>query len=101
MRLPDGSVLEVGRTTGNREAILQPFRVNFLAVMTPTLLLGVLGGALFAHRATQPVREVVATARAIIDTGDLSARVPSDQRTGQTWMNWHGSSTACSTKTSP
>jgi signal transduction histidine kinase len=43
--------------------------------MTPTLLLGVLGGALFAHRATKPVREVVATARAIIDTGDFSARV--------------------------
>jgi signal transduction histidine kinase len=44
--------------------------------MTPTLLLGVLGGAFFAHRATKPVREVVATARAIIDTGDFSARVP-------------------------
>jgi signal transduction histidine kinase len=77
MRLPDSSVLEVGRSTSNREVVLQAFRLNFLAVMTPTLLLGVLGGALFAHRATQPVREVVATARAIIDTGDFSARVPS------------------------
>jgi signal transduction histidine kinase len=44
--------------------------------MTPTLLLGVLGGAFFAHRATKPVREVAATARAIIETGNLSARVP-------------------------
>jgi signal transduction histidine kinase len=77
MRLPDNSVLEVGRSTSNREVVLQAFRLNFLAVMIPTLLLGVLGGALFAHRATQPVREVVATARAIIDTGDFSARVPS------------------------
>ena len=75
LRLPDNSVLEVGRSTNNREAVLQPFRRNFLAVMTPALLLGVLGGALFSHRATQPVREVVATARAILDTGDFSARV--------------------------
>jgi signal transduction histidine kinase len=82
MRLPDGSVLEVGRSTNNREAVLEPFRLNFLAVMTPTVLLGVLGGALFAHRATQPVRDVVATARAIIDTGDFSTRViATDDRT--------------------
>ncbi len=74
-RLYDGSVLQVGRSTNSRETVLQPFRRNFLLVMTPTLLLAVLGGAYFAHRATQPVREVVATARTISDTGDFSARV--------------------------
>jgi len=82
MRLHDDSILEVGRSTSNRESVLLPFRRNFIAVMTPTLLLGVLGGAFLAHRASKPVREVVATARAIIDTGDLSARVP--MTTGQT-----------------
>ncbi|MDB6139743.1 MAG: two-component sensor histidine kinase [Verrucomicrobiaceae bacterium] len=73
--LPDGSLLQVGRSTNNGENVLLPFRRNFLLVMTPMILLGFLGGAYFAHRATQPVREVVATARTIIDTGNFSARV--------------------------
>ena len=75
MRLPDGSLLQVGRSTNSRETVLQPFRRNFLLVMTPTVLLGFLGGIFFSHRAIQPVRDVVATARSITATGNFSARV--------------------------
>jgi signal transduction histidine kinase len=49
--------------------------------MTPVLLLGILGGALFSYRAMRPVRQVVNAARSIIDTGRLDARVPLNQRT--------------------
>ena len=37
---------------------------------------GFTGGALLAHRATQPLRQIIATARSIIQTGQLDARVP-------------------------
>ena len=75
MLLPDGSLLQVGRSTNNGESVLQPFRRNFLLVMIPMIVLGFLGGAYFSHRATQPVREVVATARTITDMGNFAARV--------------------------
>jgi signal transduction histidine kinase len=74
--LRDGSVLQVGRTTNSREMILQPFRRVFISVAAPTIFLGVVVGALFAWRAMRPVREIAATAESIINTGNLSARVP-------------------------
>jgi len=75
-RLANGIILQVGRSTNSRKALLEPFRRNFFTIIVPTLLLGVLGGIYLARRAMRPVDEIVATARTIIDTGNLSARVP-------------------------
>jgi len=75
-QLANGVVLQVGRSTNSRQMIIDPFRRNFLTIIAPTLLLGVLGGIYLARRAMRPVDEIVATARTIIDTGNLSARVP-------------------------
>jgi signal transduction histidine kinase len=82
-RLSDGSLLQLGRSANNRETLLQPLRRIFVAVLTPIVLLGFLGGGLFAHRALKPVREVVHTAQSIISTGDLGARVPVHDEKGE------------------
>lgn len=74
--LPDGSHLQVGRTTNSRTAVLNPIRRNFLLTGSATIALGFLAGAFFAHRAMHPMRQIVATARSIIRTGQLDARVP-------------------------
>src|SRR3954467_7105896 len=58
----DGSILQVGRSTNSRELILQPFRKIFLILTLSTVVLGCLGGALFASRTMRPVRQMVSTA---------------------------------------
>jgi signal transduction histidine kinase len=72
----DGSVMQVGRIANSRETVLQPFRRVFVAVAVPVFLLAIAGGALVARRTLRPVRQIAATAESIINTGNLSARVP-------------------------
>lgn len=78
--LADGSVLEVGRTTDNRQVLLEPLRRTFLTLGSAVVLVSVLGGAVFAHRATRPIRQIVDTANSILATGSLDARVPSPRQ---------------------
>ena len=76
MQLPDNFLLQVGRSTNSRAALLEPLRRDFVLFGSVTILLGFLVGAFFAHRAMRPIRQVVVTARSIIQTGRLDARVP-------------------------
>ncbi len=73
--LPDGSLLQVGRTANSRKALLEPIRRTFLVVGALTVLLGFMAGSFIAHRALRPVRKMVATAHSIIRTGRFEARV--------------------------
>lgn len=73
--MPDGVVLRVVRSTDNREALLQPLRRGFWIAGGALVLVAFGAGAVFAFRATLPLRQMVHTARDIIATGRLDKRV--------------------------
>ena len=75
IELSDGAILQVGRSTDNRAVLWRPFRRTVVPVGVMVILLGLVVGAVVAHRAMLPVRQIVATARGIIQTGRLDARV--------------------------
>ena len=81
--LPNGWVLQAGRLLDSRSVLLAPLRRVFAGVGAVALLLSVAIGTLLAWRATRPLRAVSDTARRIIATGDLSARVPGPQGRGE------------------
>lgn len=81
--LPDGNLLQVGRLTDSKAVLLRPVRRAFIGVGAGALLLSVAVGTILAWRATQPLRAVSDTARRIVETGDLAARVPGPDGRGE------------------
>lgn len=80
LRLPDGSILQVGKTTEDRDSLLERFGSIVAGIMIPVILVGILGGATLAGRALRPIRQLIQTVRAI-GAGALESRVPI-RRTG-------------------
>lgn len=76
VQLPDAAILQLGRSINNRNVLWQPLRRTVLPASAAMALFGLGFGALLAHRAMLPVRQIVATARSVIRTGTLDARVP-------------------------
>jgi signal transduction histidine kinase len=77
-RLPDGAVLQVGRSTEDREQVLERYRQTALTIAIPVFVLALVGGAFLASRALRPVRQIIHTVRAI-QAGAMDARVPTRQ----------------------
>jgi heavy metal sensor kinase len=74
-RLPDGSILQIGKSTEQRDSVLESFGWIVAGVMVPMVLVGALGGVFLARRFLQPVRQLIETVHAI-EAGAMEARVP-------------------------
>lgn len=74
--LNDRNILQIGKDIKHREDLLSRFRQVFASVMIPAIFIGLIGGYFLTFRALQPIRNLTHTARAIIDTGRIEARVP-------------------------
>lgn len=75
-RLPDGSVLQVGKTTEALAVLLKQFRTIFAWAVLIALLLGLVGGAWLSRRTLAPIRQLIATVEKVIATGRMSERMP-------------------------
>jgi signal transduction histidine kinase len=81
--LGDGRLLQVARSTDSRAVLLAPLRRAFAETGGAALLVAMALGIALAWRATRPLRAVAATTRSILETGDLSARVPPPRGSGE------------------
>src|SRR5204863_3819584 len=76
LRLGDGTLVQVGKSTEAREDLLARFRA-VLGVVTLSIVVVALGGGLLATRlALAPIRALIAGVTRIIRTGRTDARVP-------------------------
>jgi signal transduction histidine kinase len=78
-----GWQLQVGRLMDSQAVLLAPLKRAFALTGAGALVLAFAAGTLLAWRATRPLRLVSDTARRIIETGDLAARVPGDAGRGE------------------
>ncbi|MFZ0451743.1 MAG: ATP-binding protein [Desulfatiglandaceae bacterium] len=79
-RLRDDHWLQVGKSSEEREKLLERFRETLAAVIILLVILGFAGGAFLAFRALRPIRNLIQAVRSV-ETGAMDARVPSP-RTG-------------------
>ena len=73
-------ILQVGKLTVNTQELMEHFRAIFLQIIIPIFIIGFAAGLFLTFRALRPIRYLVNTTRLIIDTGEISARVPAGGR---------------------
>jgi signal transduction histidine kinase len=76
VRLLDGTLVEVGKSSEAREDLLSRFRAALGLVTLSIVIVALSGGLLATRTATQPIRRLADAVRRIIRTGRTDARVP-------------------------
>jgi signal transduction histidine kinase len=75
-RLIDGTLLQVGKSSENRESLLARFRTVLLIVSLVIVGAGLAGGAIVTRSTLEPIRRLIRAVRDIIRTGNTDTRVP-------------------------
>jgi signal transduction histidine kinase len=76
VRLVDGTLFQVGKSSENRDELLRYFRSRALIVLFGVMLTALGGGALLTYGGLRPLRELTGAVRTIVHTGKLDTRVP-------------------------
>jgi len=76
IRLADGTLVQVGKSTEARDDLLARFRAALGLVTLSILLVALTGGAIATQTAVKPIRQLIDAVKRIITTGQTDARVP-------------------------
>ena len=75
-QLPDGTLLQVGKSTESREELLARFRTIVALVSVAIVLVGLAGGILVTRRMLEPIHRLIGAVSGITRTGNTKTRVP-------------------------
>jgi signal transduction histidine kinase len=76
LRLWDGTIIQVGKSTEGRDELLAYFREMTGFVSLAVMLIGVAGGIALTRSTLRPIHHLIDVVRGIIQTGRTEARVP-------------------------
>jgi signal transduction histidine kinase len=76
IRLADGTLFQVGKSSESRDELLRHFRSRALIVLVCVMATALAGGGLLTYGGLRPLRDLTATLRTIVTTGRLGTRVP-------------------------
>jgi signal transduction histidine kinase len=76
LQLADGTFVQVGKSTEERETLLSRFRAVLGVVMLSVVAVALTGGWLVTRSAVVPIRRLTQVFRRIVETGRTDERVP-------------------------